>query len=317
MSLLPLLLALGSFTACGDKDSTDDDTTTDETGGTTDVTTDDTGTPPTDDTGVTTTDDTDTTPPDDTDTGTAPTDDTGTTITEPDSCSGGSGWAPGDWISDIGEDSSEYLATAYIHVPEDLPPCAPLVFYGHGGNSAGGFADGTWDDRLNADLVELDDTLGYVLIVPGVQEGSATSPHSWGSEAIVLDHMTDLVDAAWENADLDRDRTWFIGMSAGCHMAVWLGLYELEPWTDIGAVACGLGGYFDYPETAPKKLMPFYVAHDPEDTVVPYSYSEYLVEKLDEHGHDYIFTTTDAPGATSHAWEDGLTESMIEWFSSN
>ena len=312
MLFLTLLLATG----CSDKDSSDADDTAP-----TGETSDDTGTAAADDTeGPSAPDDTVT--PDDTDntaeTGVETGVETGdTATTEPADCTGGSGWAPGDWISDVGEDSSDYLATAYIHVPKDLPPCAPLMVYGHGGDRAGGFIEGVWDDRLDAKLVELADTLGYVLIVPGVQEESATGPHLWGNEAIVLDHMTALVDAAWENADLDRGRTWFVGMSAGCHMSVWLGLYELEPWTAIGSVACGLGSAFDYPTSPPETLLPFYVAHDPEDTVVPYEYSEYLVEKLEENGHAYTFKTTDAPGVSSHAWEEGLTEAMVAWFNEN
>ena len=164
-------------------------------------------------------------------------------------CSGGSGWPPGGSLVDVGGGS------AYIWVPKSLPPCAPLVFFGHGGSAAGGYVSGEWLGYEGTDLPALADQLGFVLVVPGVEEGPSTT-HSWSLSSDTIDWLTALVEAAWGGVDLDRDRVSFIGTSAGGHMAVYLGLYVVSPWTGIGSLSAGLGGYFDYPSPPPEPRAP-------------------------------------------------------------
>jgi hypothetical protein len=313
--MLIALLACSGLACSGGKEPGEDTSTagehTGETGDPTGADGDDTDTgedlTPPQETG-------DTAPPEETASDdTSPPEETGDTgpVATPD-CSGGSGWATGGWLSDVGESSDKYLATAFVYVPKILPDCAPLLFWGHGGTAAGGYVDGEWADPQGTGLVALADKLGFVLIAPGVGAGQ----HYWGDEPVVLDHLQALVEAAWDGADLDRDRTWFIAQSAGCYQSVYMGLYIGEPWTGIGAVACGLGGYYDYPSTPLDERVPFYVAHDPTDTVVPYSRSEYLAEKLEEYGHTYTFDAFEA-GGNGHGWGETLSADMLTWLYKN
>ena len=219
-------------------------------------------------------------------------------------CSGGSGWPPGGSLVDVGGGS------AYIWVPKSLPPCAPLVFFGHGGSAAGGYVSGEWLGYEGTDLPALADQLGFVLVVPGVEEGPSTT-HSWSLSSDTIDWLTALVEAAWGGVDLDRDRVSFIGTSAGGHMAVYLGLYVVSPWTGIGSLSAGLGGYFDYPSPPPEPRLPFFVAHDPEDTIVSYAASEYLVEALEDHDHPVVFEDWER-GPDGHlGWPEGIMEAAI------
>ncbi len=237
-----------------------------------------------------------------------PEDTAGDTSTTTSDCSGGSGWATGGWILE-GVSSAEYTETAFIYVPADLPACAPLVFFGHGGGNAGGYVNGAWMDPLGTGLPELADTWGFAFIAPGVAEGGS-GDHLWGDEPEVLAHMDAMIEGAWGGLDLDRERLWFIGQSAGGHMAVYLGLYLAEPWTGIAVISAGLGGYFDYPEPEPALKVPFFVAHDPNDTVVDYSASEYLAEQLEAHGHAYTFDEWDLGG---HGWNATLSQTILDW----
>jgi predicted esterase len=240
----------------------------------------------------------------DTDTGGADTADPGA----PD-CSGGSGWTPGGWLSTEGGGS------AYIYVPKALPACAPLLFFGHGGSQPGSYIAGDWTGYDDAMLEELAESWGYVLIVPGVQEGNGS--HSWSLSASTTTWLEALVESAWAGADLDRGRTWLIGTSAGGHIAGWQGLYELSYWTGIGSFSSGIGSYYDYPEPPPERLLPFYVAHDPEDIIVPYAYSVALAEALEEHGHDYLFEDVDRGTGGHTGWPEGMVEAALDFLNSH
>ncbi len=222
-------------------------------------------------------------------------------------CSGGSGWSPGAWVTVI--DGTSTL----VVVPEDLPPCAPLLLHGHGGTAAGGFRDGTWDDSLGTDFQELASTWGFVLMVPGVEEGGGVT-HVWNLGDTAT--LAAMVYEAWDKLDMDRNRAWFNGQSAGGHMACYTGLYDPGPMTGISVISAGLGKYFDYPEVEPAVKLPFYLGHDPDDTVVDYAYSENLASELEAHGHEYLFQDWDM-GATGHGWNPDLSEAILSWLFSH
>ena len=232
--------------------------------------------------------------------------DAGWTVADQD-CSGGSGWEPGHGflVSNGG--------SAYFFVPESGTDCSPMVFWGHGGNNAGTANNSIWNDPLHTGLVRLADEQGFVLVVPGVEEGG-DGMHEWGDEPERLNRLDAFVEEAWASADLDRNRTWFIGQSAGGHMSCYLGLYQPDPWDAVAVISAGLGGYFDYPSVEPDPKLPFFVAHDPDDQVVPYSYSEQLVSDLGAHGHHYECQDDCEMGGNGHSWSKGLSHEIVTWF---
>jgi predicted esterase len=218
-------------------------------------------------------------------------------------CSDGSGWTEGGAIVEVG------TMSAYLYVPADLPACAPLLLFAHGGSNAGSFIDGRWTDFLGTGLVEGADFRGYVLLVPGVGE-SKNEEHQWALS--MTTDLNALVEEAWANLDLDRDQTWMIGQSAGGHMTTWQALTDPAHFSGVGIVSAGIGGYFDYPEVEPDPKLPVFVAHDPDDAVVPYSYSEQLAADLDEHGHQYRFEDWDL-GEGGHGWTPDVGFTIIDW----
>jgi poly(3-hydroxybutyrate) depolymerase len=221
-----------------------------------------------------------------------------------DGCSGGAGGGTGGSVQTSG--SLSY----YRYVPAVLPACAPLVYYGHPGSRPGEVHQGVWEDPSHTGFTALADERGFVFVVPGVNPEN--EPHDWSLELVpLIDGITgDLMG----QYDLDDARVWFTGVSAGGHMASYVGLYDPTGFTGIGVVAAGLGaGGFDYPTTEPSPRLPFYVAHDPKDPVIDYAYSVALAEALDAHGHAYQFEDWTLGNGTGHGWNPDLTSVILDW----
>ncbi|MCB9742894.1 MAG: hypothetical protein H6741_05280 [Alphaproteobacteria bacterium] len=216
-------------------------------------------------------------------------------------------------IQDLG-DGKFFLevegASFWVLVPAEAPDCAPVFLFGHGGSSPGGTDNqGHWRDT-GTGLAALAPTAGFILVVPFL-ENSPMTEHAWQeSDAELLDAMVEEVASRW---DIDRNRVLFAGTSAGGHMASYYGLYRPQVPKAIAVLSAGLGGYFDYPETEPEPLLPFYVAHDPDDEIVPYSYSEHLVEQLELHGHEYVFEQLDL-GENGHFANEAAWAGVVGWW---
>ena len=220
-------------------------------------------------------------------------------------CSEGSGLTAGsDTFLDVDG------ASAWVLVPNDLPACAPLVVFGHGGSSPGGYLDGKWKDALRTQFDVLAGEQGYVFVVPYLEDTDQVD-HQWSLEQTT--ELAAMVAAVAEQADVDQNRVLFAGQSAGGHMAVYLGLYDWGPFTHIAAVSSGIGAYFDYPDPPPDQKLPFFVAHDPDDEIVPYSYSEQLVSDLEANGHDHVYSDFEM-GDNGHFWSEEVTTSLLGWF---
>ena len=179
-------------------------------------------------------------------------------------CSGGAGLAAGDHF--IEQDG----VPVWVRVPAELPACAPLLLWGHGGQSPGDFlAD--WSDPTGTGLHELARSAGMVFVAPGVVEGPEQS-HSWSYGDDVW--IEALIEALMAELDLDRRRVWWVGNSAGGFLGLWLGLNAPDHFTAMGIISSGgVGTYFDYPSPEPSRKLPFYLAHDPEDQITDYSLS--------------------------------------------
>jgi predicted esterase len=251
-----------------------------------------------------TADDDDATSDDDDSGATGDDDDTG----DAQDCSGGSGAAVG------GEFFTADGASTWLYVPAGVLPCAPLLLLGHGGSSPGGTlpdGSGMWYDQLGTDLPARADQLGFALMVPYLEDAQQVQ-HQWNTAEIPqLDAM--IAEAA-SRLDIDRNRVLFAGQSAGGHMAAYYGLYEPGNAPQIAVVSAGLGGYFDYPTAEPDPKLPFFVAHDPDDQIVPYSYSENLAAELDAHGHEFVFQDYVMTGSNHHGWSQDVTTDLLEWW---
>jgi poly(3-hydroxybutyrate) depolymerase len=219
-------------------------------------------------------------------------------------CSGGTGGGTGGSAHSAG--SLPY----YRYVPEALPPCSPLLLFGHPGSRPGEIHQGVWEDPGHTDLVALADSVGFVLVVPGANPDN--TQHDWSFDLVPeIDALTRDVRREY---DIDERRIWFAGVSAGGHMAGYLGLYDPTVFTGIGVVAAGLGaGGFGYPETEPEPKLPFYVAHDPGDQVIDYEYSVALADALASHGHTYAFEDWTLGNGDGHGWNRELGAAIVGW----
>ena len=221
-------------------------------------------------------------------------------------CTGGGGSVPGGQFFVVQETS------AWLYVPTAPVPCAPLLMFGHGGGSPGGALDGVWDDSFHTELPERAEQQGFVFVVPGLEEGPSIE-HGWlASDTVVLDGM---IDAAGALVDIDLDNVIFAGTSSGGHMAAWYGLYAPERLSHVAVLSAGLGGAgFDYPVVEPDPKLPFYVGHDPDDGIVPYSYSEDLAVALEWHDHEFLFEDLDSAGENNHGWTPDTTDAVLSWW---
>ncbi|HJN73706.1 MAG TPA: hypothetical protein QGF58_07220 [Myxococcota bacterium] len=221
---------------------------------------------------------------------------------EPD-CSGGAGGG-------VGYDFFEADGQSYwLYVPLASTECAPLLLFGHGGNQAGSVRDGFWMDPMGSMLPYEAEERGYVLMVPFLEDAEGPQEHGWSLE--LVPQMEAMIADAASRYDIDLARVTFAGTSAGGHMACYWGLYEPRGITSAVVMSAGIGGYFDYPDPEPDPKLPFVVVHDPDDEVVPYRYSEQLVEDLEEHGHEYVFHSIEL-GGNGHGWSPEATTLVLD-----
>ncbi len=245
-----------------------------------------------------------TTPPDDSTTS----GDDSPTGDSPDSgaaslCSQGTGLAEGGSFHAVGDDSY------WLFSPRDLPDCAPLLMFGHGGNNQGTVMNGMWTDMMQTGLLDQAQERGFVLMVPFLNEVEGPQEHYW--ELGLEVQMQGFVADAATQVDLDLARVRFAGTSAGGHMACYWGLFDPRGVTSVVVLSAGIGSYFDYPDTEPDPKLHFTVIHDPDDQVVPYSRSEQLVADLSAHGHEYVFESPDL-GSNGHGWSPEATGIVLD-----
>ncbi len=256
------------------------------------------GTIPDDDDDVTADDDDSATDDDDDDSSAADDDDAA-----PD-CSGGSGWPAGPQFLTI---SGESL---WVYVPSAMPPCMPLFLFGHGGNAPGGGVDGMWNDLPNTNLPALAEQDGFVLMVPFVEDVDHTT-HGWSAGDVAP--MEAMIEEAAARADIDRDHVLYAGTSSGGVMASYWGLYFPDSLSHVGVMSAGFGGQVPYPDPEPDPKLPFFLGHDPDDEMAPYSLSEEAAAELEAHGHEVRFEDTDV-GGNGHGWHPSVSEQILAWW---
>ena len=233
-------------------------------------------------------------------------DDTGDDDTAPANCSGGAGAVTG------GQFIVVQGVSAWLYVPAEPVSCSSFLMFGHGGGSPGGALDGVWDDKFHTELPARSELRGFPFLVPGLEEG-ANIQHEWGTDA--TGYLDAMIDEVGTLTDIDLNDVLFAGTSSGGHMAAWYGLYAPQRLSHVAVLSAGLGGVgFYYPVPDPDPKLPFYVGHDPEDTIVPYLYSEALANELENHDHDYVFEDFEASGDNHHGWTPEVTDRVLEWW---
>jgi predicted esterase len=195
--------------------------------------------------------------------------------------------------------------STYVHVGDSLPACAPLVVFAHSSVGAGTWDGSSWIEPRTMGLVEAADEQGFALAVPGVEEGE--DRHDWTLGEEDADDIDAVFEGAIAGASIDPARAWLVGLSKGGLMAAWYGLEQPGFAKGIAVVS---GGYtFSYPDPEPSPKLPFYVAHDPADTEVPYEQAVALVADLEAHGHAVQFEDWEL-GDDGHGWNPDLPEAI-------
>jgi len=232
-------------------------------------------------------------------------DDAGDDDTGEPHCSGGSGIDPGYQFMTVAGES------CWLFVPQSLQACAPLFLFGHGGNTPGGsLQDGMWNDLPNTGLPVFAEQHGFVLLVPFVEDVQHTN-HGWSLQDVAT--MESMIDTVAAGVDIDHDHLLFAGTSAGGVMAAYWGLWEPGYLSHVGVLASGYGYQVEYPPQDPDPKHPFFVGHDPDDEIAPYSLSVEFTEDLLAHGHDVLFVDTDV-GGNGHGWAPPVTEQILQWW---
>lgn len=219
-------------------------------------------------------------------------------------CSGGSGWPAGPQFLEAAGESY------WVYVPTSPPPCMPLFLFGHGGNAPGGGVDGMWNDLPGTNLPALAEQHGFVFMVPFVQDVDHTT-HGWS--ALDVTAMEAMIEAAAAQADIDLGHVLFAGTSSGGVMAMYWGLYDPDALTHVGVMSAGFGYQVVYPDPDPDPKLPFFLGHDPDDEMAPYSLSEEAAAELEAHGHDVTFEDTDV-GGNGHGWHPSVSEQILAWW---
>ena len=220
-------------------------------------------------------------------------------------CSGGSGWPSGPQFLEVMGESY------WVYVPSSPPPCMPLFLFGHGGNAAGGGAEGgMWNDLPHTNLPSLAESEGFVFMVPFVEDVHHTT-HGWSADDVAP--MEAMIEEAAARADIDLDHVIFAGTSAGGVMAMYWGLYFPDSLSHVGVLSAGFGGQVPYPDPEPDPKLPFFLGHDPDDEMAPYSLSEEAAVELEAHGHEVTFEDTDV-GGNGHGWHPSVSEQILAWW---
>ncbi len=204
-------------------------------------------------------------------------------------------------ISDFATGDTDYRVK--IVLPPD-PVGAPVIFAWHwlGGSSG--------DIVRTMDLDDLAEDEGVIIIAPD-SDGSAYEWHFLdgpdGNPDLLL--FEDLLSCIWQQYDVDLDRIYSLGMSAGGLMTTYVTMHEAQ-WLAATAPFSGgtIDGFYDTPERPLPILLTWGGASDTystlsfDDTSQHFSSNvqadgSFVVECVHSGGH------TIPNGATDYAWE--------------
>lgn len=213
----------------------------------------------------------------------------------PTSGSGGSGGGTGLGSGNAG--STSY--TWYVPACALAAAPAPVIFTQHGSGGTGAGMVAQWTSLADA----------HCLIVVG-QDSASGSSWNFGSDVTGLDAVVNDVSALW---DVDLDRLYLHGYSAGAHWSYVIGLANSDVFAGL-AVFAGSLTYAESYEVWPdgtRGPIPVFIAHGTDDSTVPYREAEHAYAELMAEGWtSELWTST---GGT-HAYDPAHQDDALDFF---
>jgi len=163
---------------------------------------------------------------------------------------------------------AEERRSYYLHIPENLPPRAPLVIVLHG---LGGQADKL---RYGLGFNRTANQHQFAVVYPqGLPVGRSSSHWNAGFDFTDVDDLGFLVglkNVLTRVHDLDDRRVYLVGISNGAYMAYHLACYAPNEFAAFASVIGTMGG-FDWQNCAPRRAIPLLHIHGTEDPMIPYA----------------------------------------------
>lgn len=209
--------------------------------------------------------------------------------------SGGSGGGTGLGSGSVG--STTY--TWYVPACALGAAPAPVLFTQHGSGGTGSGMVAQWTSLADARCI----------IVVGQDSASGRS-WNFDSDVTGLDAVVNDVAALW---DVDLDRLYLHGYSAGAHWSYVIGLANSDVFAGLAVFAGSLSyaeSYGVWPDGT-RGPIPVFIAHGSDDSTVPYREAEHAYEELLAEG----WTTelwTSAGG--SHAYDPAHQDDALTFF---
>ena len=185
------------------------------------------------------------------------------------------------------------------HYDKDSETSFPLLLFLHGGGEAG---DSLAVLKKNGPPKMLAEGKQFPFMVLAPQ-----NPHKkqwWNVRAVMQ-----LLDTIVANHKVDTKRIYLTGLSRGGSAAWELAVQYPDRFAAM-AVVCGMTPV-PYASWINKK-MPIWVFHGTDDTSIPFSESEEMVNELKRIGYDVTFTVYEGVGHDS--WIQAYqTEALYDW----
>ena len=192
----------------------------------------------------------------------------------------------------------------YLYFPEDYEEKNnkefPLLLFLHGGGESG---DSLSSLKSNGPPKMIAEGKQFPFLILAPQ-----NPHKkkwWNTRAVVQ-----LLDTIVKNNRVDKNRIYLTGLSRGGGAAWEMAVLYPDKFAAL-AVVCGMAPV-PYAGWINKK-MPIWVFHGEEDSSIPISESESMVNRLREMDYNVKFTSY--PGVGHDSWIRAYkTEELYTWF---
>jgi poly(3-hydroxybutyrate) depolymerase len=208
----------------------------------------------------------------------------------------------------------------FVYVPGAYSPARrhPLVVTLHGNVNERSLPPVAVVPHMNAGLQQEADKNGWLLIAPLGQLGA-----SWYDRVGIGNILAQLA-AVKRRYNVDEDRVFLIGYSAGGHGAYVMGYYHPTPWAGFVAVAGNVAAPTFAPNDArlalgdafPANLSnrPIHAANGGLDRTAPSAVQKLLIDQLRDHGARIAWTLYSDSGH-EESYVDKEVPKMMEFFS--
>ena len=202
----------------------------------------------------------------------------------------------------------EYLLGLPEGYGDDRERRWPLMLFLHGAGERGDDVERVRTHGIPK-VVDSGRALPFITVSPQCPMGTLWAAQLDALEALLNDIVTTYT--------VDTDRLYLTGLSMGGNGTWHFAAAHPERFAAIAPV-CGWGDFFaGFPERVCRlKQVPVWAFHGAQDTVVPLSGSQVLVEKLQECGGDVRLTVY--PEAGHDSWTETYNNpELYDWFLSH